>query len=250
MEVPGYKINLSPVPPKFPTDGMAKLVLPVVDKLLNMPVVQFNVPFIVPPNDVILPETSKVVEGFVFPIPNILFVLSHVKFGLCKIDVAAFPINIWFAVNVVAPVPPLEIANVPEIELLTFIFVNPAPEPTKLDADKVLFEVSHVKFALCKILVEPLPINIWFVDNVVVPIPPLVIDNVPAVALLTFKLDIEAPEPVKVLADIYVADIVVPVKIPVNVPPVNGKNKLYVEDIGVPFLYISLQFIFPKTSNL
>jgi hypothetical protein len=64
--VPGEIINSSPVPPKFPTDGTAWLVLPVVDKLLNIPVVQFKVPFIVPPNDVILPETSKVVEGFFF----------------------------------------------------------------------------------------------------------------------------------------------------------------------------------------
>jgi hypothetical protein len=43
-------------------------VLPVVDKLLNIPVVQFNVPFIVSPNDVILPETSNLTDG-VFPIP-------------------------------------------------------------------------------------------------------------------------------------------------------------------------------------
>ena len=70
MEVPGFKINLSPVPPKFPTDGMATLVLPVVEILLNIPVVQFNVPFIVPPNDVILPETSNVTDG-VFPIPTL-----------------------------------------------------------------------------------------------------------------------------------------------------------------------------------
>ena len=94
MEVPRFKINLSPVPPKFPTDGMATLVLPVVDKPLKIPVVQFKVPFIVPPNDVILPETSKVVEGFVFPTPNLVFVLFHVKFGLCKILVASLPINI------------------------------------------------------------------------------------------------------------------------------------------------------------
>ena len=43
-------------------------MLPVVDKLLNIPVVQFKVPFIVPPNDVILPETSNLTDG-VFPIP-------------------------------------------------------------------------------------------------------------------------------------------------------------------------------------
>ncbi len=53
--VPGYIISLSPVPPKFPIDGIATLVLPVVDKLLNIPVVQFKVPFIVPPVVVIVP---------------------------------------------------------------------------------------------------------------------------------------------------------------------------------------------------
>ena len=51
-------------------------------------------------------------------------------------------------------------------------------------------------------------------------------------------------------AVIYVADIVVPLKVPLNVPPVNGKNKLNDDDIDVPFLYISLQFIFPGTSNI
>jgi hypothetical protein len=67
--------------------------VPVFDKLLNIPVVQFKVPFIVPPNDVILPETSKVVDGIDFPIPNLLFELSHVKFADCNIEVAAFPIK-------------------------------------------------------------------------------------------------------------------------------------------------------------
>ncbi len=70
------------------------------------------------------------------------------------------------------------------------------------------------------------------------------------VALLTFKLVNEDPEPVNVLDVIYVADIVVPLKVPLHAPPLNGKNKLNVEDIDVPFLYISLQFIFPETSNI
>ena len=98
------------------------------------------------------------------------------------------PINIWFADNVVVPIPPREIAKVPEIELLTFIFVNPAPEPIKLVADKALFEVSHVKFEDCKIDVFEFPINIWFADNVVVPILPLEIAKVPEIELLTFIL--------------------------------------------------------------
>jgi hypothetical protein len=49
---------------------------------------------------------------------------------------------------------------------------------------------------------------------------------VPVVALLTFKLVNEAPEPVNVLAVIYVADIVVPLKVPLNAPPLKGKNQL------------------------
>jgi hypothetical protein len=60
----------------------------------------------------------------------------------------------------------------------------------------------------------------------------------------------DAPEPEKVEADIFVADIVVPVKVPVNKPPVIGKNNDNVDEIGVPFLYISEQLILPLTSNL
>ena len=80
--------------------------------------------------------------------------------------------------------------------------------------------------------------------------PPLEIDNVPVVELLTFKLVSEAPEPEKVAADTDVIEQVVPVKPPVNCPPTKGKNNDNVDDSVVPFLYISLQFIFPKTSNL
>ena len=88
-----------------------------------------------------------------------------------------------------------------------------------------------------------MPINIWLFDNVVVPIPPLEIDNVPVVILeafkefkplpLTdnvpvvileaFKFVSEAPEPEKREAVIFVADIVVPDKTPLNAPPaING----------------------------
>jgi hypothetical protein len=48
----------------------------------------------------------------------------------------------------------------------------------------------------------------------------------------------------------FVADMVVPVEIPVKVPPFKVKKSDKVEDIGVPFLYISLQFILPETSNM
>ena len=67
--------------------------------------------------------------------------------------------------------------------------------------------------------------------------------NVPVVILEAFKFVSEAPEPVKSDAVIFVADIVVPVKTSDKVPPVKGRNRDNVEDIGVQFLYISLQFI-------
>jgi hypothetical protein len=49
---------------------MARLVLPVVDKLLNIPVVPFKLPLIISPNAVIFPETSNVTAG-VFPVPTL-----------------------------------------------------------------------------------------------------------------------------------------------------------------------------------
>ncbi len=109
----------------------------------------------------------------------------------------------------------------------------------------LLFELSHIKFDDCKIEVEPLPINICLLFNVVIPIPPRVIDNVPDDILEAFKLVNAAPEPEKVLTETDVIEQLVPVKFPVNCPPVKGKNKDNTEVIGVPFLYISLQFIFP-----
>ncbi len=71
----------------------------------------------------------------------------------------------------------------------------------------------------------------------------------PSVALLT--LVNADPEPEKLFAIILVADIVVPVRIPHNKPPDNGKKLDNVDDNDnvVPFLYISLQYIYPKTSN-
>ena len=94
-----------------------------------------------------------------------------------------------------------------------------------------------------------MPINIWLLDNVVVPIPPLVIDNVPDETLEAFIFVNEAPEPEKSDAVIFVADIVVPVNVPLKIPPVRGKNNDNVEDIGVPFLYISAQLILFNTSK-
>ena len=55
--------------------------------------------------------------------------------------------------------PPLEIGNVPNDTLEAFKAVKPAPEPTKLVADKVFVVLFHDKFADCKIDVVPLPIK-------------------------------------------------------------------------------------------
>ncbi len=107
-----------------------------------------------------------------------LLVLLHVKVDDCKIDVAAFLINDWLAVNVDAPVPPLEIDIVPDDTLEAFKAVKAEPEPKKLEADKVLLVLFHVKFGDCKIDVAAFPINIWFAVNVFVPIPHLEIDKV------------------------------------------------------------------------
>ena len=82
--------------------------------------------------------------------------------------------------------------------------------------------LSHIKFGDCKINVVPLPIDIWLLDNVVVPIHPRVIENVPDDTLKAFKEFKEAPEPWKREAVIFVADIVVP------------ENNDNVEDIDVP----------------
>ena len=59
----------------------------------------------------------------------------------------------------------------------------------------------------------------------------------------------KAPEPEKRDAAIFVAGIVVPVKLPVNIPPVQDKNNDSVEDIDAPFLHISAQLMLFNTSK-
>jgi len=41
-----------------------------------------------------------------------------------------------------------------------------------------------------------------------------------------------------------------PVKLPLKIPPVDCKNKLNLELIGVPLQYISKKFTFPDTSKV
>ena len=62
--------------------------------------------------------------------------------------------------NVVVPMPPLEIDNVPDYIFDAFIEVNCEPSPIKKKADKVLDVLFHVKFADCTIDVAAFPINI------------------------------------------------------------------------------------------
>ncbi len=88
----------------------------------------------------IFPEISKVVDGFVVPIPNLLLELSHIKFDDCKIEVEPLPINIWFDDNVVVPIPPRETDNVPDDILEAFKLVNTAPEPEKVFAETDVIE--------------------------------------------------------------------------------------------------------------
>ena len=90
---------------------------------------------------------------------------------------------------------------------------------------KIFELLSHVKFDDCKIDVAAFPTNILSLFNVVVPIPPLEIDDVPDDRFEAFKAFNEAPEPVKLDAVIYVADIIVPDKTPVKFPPVKNKVK-------------------------
>ena len=96
-----------------------------------------------------------------------------------------------------------------------------------------------------------MPINICPAVKVVVPIPPLETVNVPDDIFEAFKDVIFAPDPVKLVAVILVADIVVPVNTPVNVPPVKGKKLLNVLDNDTPERYNSPAFKFklPPTSS-
>jgi hypothetical protein len=48
------------------------------------------------------------------------------------------PIDICFADNVVVPIPPRDIALLPDAALLTFELIHAEPEPTKVVADKEL----------------------------------------------------------------------------------------------------------------
>ena len=62
------------------------------------------------------------------------------------------------AFNEVIPLPLTD--NVPVVLLEAFKFVNCEPLPTKLEADKVLVVLFHVRFGDCKIEVVVFPIKI------------------------------------------------------------------------------------------
>jgi hypothetical protein len=80
-------------------------------------------------------------------------------------------------------------------------------------------------------------------DTTAAPIPPLEIDNVPDIALLKFEL-------ANGVLELVMYSLACTLKVPLNARPDNGKKFDNVDDNVVPFLYFSLQFIFPKTYNL
>ena len=55
--------------------------------------------------------------------------LSQVKLAVCNRVLEPFPINNWFDINVVVPIPPWATFNIPLIILLAFNPVIPVPEP-------------------------------------------------------------------------------------------------------------------------
>ena len=198
-----------------------------------------------------------------------MLLVSNNRLFVWFIAFVPFPKKNWLLFNVIVPIPPRETLQIPEVTLeafkefkplpLTvnvpavileaFKFVNEAQEPEKDEADNTFELLSHVKFADCKMDLAAFLTSIWLAVNVVAPVPPLEFDIVPDDTFEAFKEFDEAPEPVKRFAVIYVANIVVPEKTPVKGPPVKGKNNDNVEDIGVPFLYISAQFILFNTSK-
>ena len=147
-----------------------------------------------------LPDTSKVVEGFVLPIPSLLLLLSHVKLLFCIKALVPFPTNIWPLVKLVVPMPPWATFNVPNVTLLAFNCVKPDPIPEKLVAFNILLLLSHDKLADCTTVPVPLPTNNCVLFKLPVPVPPWATFNVPNVILLAFncvKLD---PIPEKLVA--------------------------------------------------
>ncbi len=154
-----------------------------------------NVVVLIPLRDIDnVPDAALETFNAVIPVPEpteievdkVLDVLFHAG---CKIDVAAFPINIWVADNVVVPISPGDTDNVPHVYLMPLMLSYQYQKPTKLVADKVLDVIFHVKFADCIIDVAAFPGNTWLADNVIVLIPLRDIDNEPDVIFDEFNVD-------------------------------------------------------------
>ena len=75
-----------------------------------------------------VPLTSSFVTGF-FPIPKLLFDMSHIKFDVCTIGFVLLPIKTCPYAKVDKPVPPRLTVNVPLLIFSALMFVKLSPEP-------------------------------------------------------------------------------------------------------------------------
>ena len=132
------------------------------------------------------------------PIYNILFTSSGI-FGIVivsfSINLLTVPCSIISAVNVLEPVPPLAIGNVPVVILSAFKAVSKAPFPAILVAARIFAVLSQVKFADCIGVFPAFPTTSWFAAKPLVPVPPLETGKIPADILLIFKPVIFSPDP-------------------------------------------------------
>jgi len=208
--------------------------------------------------------------GIVTPIPNLVLVLSQLKFADCINVPVPFPINSCPDVKVAAPIPPRVIGNVPLEIFVAFNAVKPAPEPIKLVALKVFEVLFQLKFADCINVPVPFPINILLAINVVVPIPPRATVNVPLEIFVAFNAVKPAPEPIKLVAlkvfevlfQLKFADCInVPVPFPINIllainvvvpipPRVIGNVPLEIFDAFNADNPDPIPVIIPSTSNV
>ncbi len=90
-----------------------------------------------------VPLTSSFDSGF-FPIPKLLFDMSHIKFDVCTIGFVLLPIKSFPYAKLDTPVPPWLTVNVPSLTLLALMFVKVAPEPPNKLAVTVPLEVILV----------------------------------------------------------------------------------------------------------
>ena len=136
------------------------------------------------PLDCIIPFTSNVVSGFVFPTPKNELTVSHIKFAGCINSFVPLPINTELVNKDVVPIPPHETDKVPLSICDAFNEVKPDPIPViipftsnvevgfVLPTPKNEFSLSHIKLEGCINIFVPLPTSNELDNKVVVPIPP------------------------------------------------------------------------------